>query len=30
MIQAIWCTPWSLTLVWKTIPVMAEEAIEPT
>ena len=30
MIQAMRWTPLSLTLVWKTIPVMADAAIEPT
>jgi hypothetical protein len=29
MIQAMWCRPSSVTLVWKTMPVMAEAAIEP-
>jgi hypothetical protein len=30
MIQAMRWTPLSVTLVWKTTPVMAEEAMEPT
>jgi MarR family len=30
MIQAMRWTPLSLTLAWKTIPVMADDAIEPT
>ena len=30
MIQAMRWTPWSVTLVWKTTPVMADEAMEPT
>jgi hypothetical protein len=30
MIQAMTCTPLSLTLVRKTMPVMADDAIEPT
>jgi hypothetical protein len=30
MIQAMRCTPWSETRVWKTMPVIAEAAIEPT
>ena len=30
MIQAMTWTPLSLTRVWKTIPVMADEAMEPT
>ena len=29
MIQPMRCTPWSETLVWKTMPVMADAAIEP-
>lgn len=29
MIKAITCRPWSLTLVWKTMEISAEEAIEP-
>jgi hypothetical protein len=30
MIQAMRWTPSSVTLVWKTTPVMAEAAMEPT
>jgi hypothetical protein len=30
MIQAMRWTPLSVTLAWKTMPVMADEAIEPT
>jgi len=30
MIQAMRWTPLSLTLAWKTIPVMTDDAIEPT
>jgi|GEM_PF-4807458 hypothetical protein len=30
MIQAMRWTPLSVTLVWKTTPVMADEAMEPT
>ena len=30
MIRPMRWTPLSLTLLWKTMPVMAEEAIEPT
>jgi hypothetical protein len=30
MIQAMRWTPWSVTRVWKTMPVMAEAAMEPT
>jgi len=30
MIQPIKWTPPSLTVAWKTIPVMADDAIEPT
>jgi hypothetical protein len=29
MIQAMVCTPWSVTVVWKTMPVTADAAIEP-
>jgi hypothetical protein len=30
MIQAMRWTPVSLTLAWNTIPVMADDATEPT